>query len=82
MTYAHDKAPAMLILSKDAAGTMAGTSLTLTLRANPTCDQTDEAFPAGSQLLATELTFLTEDNRLGIVSGSVQINAPGQVFKP
>ena len=82
VTYAQDKAPAMLLLSKDAGGTMAGTSLTLTLRANPTCDQTGEAFPDGSQLLATELTFLTEDNRLGIVSGSVQIKAPdGQVLR-
>ena len=73
---AQENQPTMLILSKDAGGRILGASLALTLRANPTCDQTGEAFPDGSQLIATDLTFLTDDNNLGLVYGSVQINGP------
>ena len=76
VTCAQEKPRGMLVLSKDAIGSLVGTSLTLILRANPNGDQSGEAFPDGSQLVATELNFVTDDSNLGLVSGSVLIKGP------
>ena len=75
-TRAQENQPTRLILSKDASGNISRTALTLTLRANPTCDQTGVAFPDGSQLIATDLSFITDENNLGLVYGTVQLSAP------
>ncbi len=65
-----------LILSKDTGGILTRTALGWTMRANPSCDQTGEAFPDGSRLVAEDLTFVTDANGLGTVQGTVQIFAP------
>ncbi len=65
-----------LILSKDTGGVLTRTALGWTLRANPSCDQTGEAFPDGSRLMSEDLTFATDANGLGTVQGVVQIFAP------
>ncbi|MBI1760750.1 MAG: hypothetical protein HYR56_04865 [Acidobacteria bacterium] len=65
-----------LILSKDTGGPLTRTALGWTLRANPSCDQTGEAFPDGSRLISEDLTFATDANGLGTVQGTVQIFAP------
>jgi hypothetical protein len=78
LTCAQEKPPILLVLSKDAIGSLAGGSLTLTLRANTSGDEASEAFPDGSQLVATDLNFVMGDSRLGLVSGSLQIKTPGE----
>lgn len=65
-----------LILSKDTGGPLTRNSLDWTLRANPSCDQTGEAFPDGSRLVSEDLSFATDANGLGTVQGTVQIFAP------
>lgn len=65
-----------LILSKDTGGPLIRTTLDWTLRANPSCDQTGEAFPDGSRMFSEDLSFATDANGLGTVQGTVQIFAP------
>lgn len=65
-----------LILSKDTGGPLTRNALDWTLRANPSCDQTGEAFPDGSRLVSEDLSFATDANGLGTVQGTVQIFAP------
>ena len=65
-----------LILSKDTGGPLTRNALSWTLRANPSCDQTGEAFPDGSRMFSEDLTFATDANGLGTVHGTVQIFAP------
>lgn len=73
---AQENPSGLRIFSKDATGWISRTALTLTLSGNTSYDQTGEAFPAGSQLIATDLVFHTDANNLGLVSGSVQIKSP------
>jgi hypothetical protein len=71
-----------LILSKDLGGTIARNTLTMTLRANPACDQTGTAFPDETRLLSEDLEFATDRNNLGVVSGTVRFVAPdGQLLQ-
>ena len=65
-----------LILSKDTGGPLTRNAFNWTLRANPSCDQTGEAFPEGSRLVSEDLTVVTDANGLGTVQGTVQIFAP------
>jgi hypothetical protein len=65
-----------LILSKDTGGPLTRNALDWTLRANPSCDQTGEAFPDGSRMVSEDLTFATDANGLGTLHGTVQIFAP------
>lgn len=65
-----------LILSKDTGGPLTRNALDWTLRANPSCDQTGEAFPDGSRLVSEDLNFATDANGLGTVQGTVQLFAP------
>lgn len=77
------QAPAnSLILAKEANGTMTRTAFGLNLTANPTCDQTSEAFPNNSRLVSENLTFNTDGNGLGTVTGTVLLQGPeGKLYQ-
>ncbi len=71
-----------LILSKDAGGSLLRNRLSFTLRTNPTCDQTAQVLPDGTQLNCEDLNFITDGNSLGLVYGSAQLITPdGKVFQ-
>lgn len=70
-----------LILSKDASGHLLPGAVTLDLRSNPDCDQTQTLVPDGSQILADSFTFNVDDKGVGFFSGWVKIQTPdGKIF--
>lgn len=68
--------PSSLVLAKEARGTLTRAAFALNLTANPTCDQTSEAFPNSSRLVSEDLSFNTDANGLGTVHGTVLLQAP------
>ena len=73
-SIAQSSAP--LVLSKNGNGPIFRTSLSLSLTANPDCDQTQNFIPDGSRLVSESFNLNVDSAGVGTFAGSAQLVAP------
>lgn len=65
-----------LILSKDASGHILPGAVSLDLRTNPDCDQTQTLIPDGSTVVSDSFILNVDNNGVGFFNGWVKIQTP------
>jgi len=64
------------VLSKDANGPITRVSISLGLRANAACDETQKLIPDGSRLVSDNFSMVVNDKGIGWFRGMVKVVAP------
>lgn len=71
-----------LIISKDAGGTITRVTMSLGLRSNTACDQTQDLFPDESRFESDDFALKVDDKGVGTFYGTVRLIAPnGQLIQ-